>query len=77
MADIKVLALVGSLRAASVNRQLAELAAESAPDGVTVTIYDGLGELPFYNEDIDTDDAPAAGGGAAGGRRARPTPRWW
>ena len=27
--------LVGSLRAASVNRQLAELAAESAPDGVT------------------------------------------
>ena len=33
MADIKVLTLVGSLRAASVNRQLAELAAESAPDG--------------------------------------------
>ena len=31
MADIKVLALVGSLRAASVNRQLAELAAETAP----------------------------------------------
>ena len=64
MADIKVLALVGSLRAASINRQLAELAAESAPDGVTVTVYEGLGgglgELPFYNEDIDTDDAPAA-----------------
>ena len=59
MADIRVLALVGSLRAASVNRQLAELAAESAPDGVAVTVYDGLGELPFYNEDIDTDDAPA------------------
>lgn len=59
MADIKVLALVGSLRAASVNRQLAELAAEAAPEGVTVTVYDGLGELPFYNEDIDTDDAPA------------------
>jgi NAD(P)H-dependent FMN reductase len=60
MADINVLALVGSLRAASINRQLAELAAESAPDGVTVAVYDGLGELPFYNEDIDTDDAPAA-----------------
>ena len=60
MADIKVLALVGSLRSASVNRQLAELAAESAPDGVTVTIYEGLGDVPFYNEDIDTDDAPAA-----------------
>ena len=35
MADVKVLALVGSLRAASINRQLAELAAETAPDGVT------------------------------------------
>lgn len=31
MADIKVLVLVGSLRAASVNRQLAEVAVESAP----------------------------------------------
>ncbi|WP_445169503.1 NADPH-dependent FMN reductase [Mycolicibacterium sp. Dal123E01] len=60
MADIKVLTLVGSLRAASVNRQLAELAAESAPDGITLNVYDGLGDLPHYNEDIDTEDAPAA-----------------
>ena len=60
MADIKVLVLLGSLRAASINRQLAELAAESAPDGVAVTIYEGLGELPFYNEDLETDAAPAA-----------------
>lgn len=60
MADIKVLVLVGSLRAASINRQLAELAVESAPDGVTATIYEGLGDLPFYNEDLDTEDAPAA-----------------
>ena len=30
MSDIKVLALVGSLRAASINRQIAELAAETA-----------------------------------------------
>jgi NAD(P)H-dependent FMN reductase len=56
MADIKVLVLVGSLRAASVNRQLAELAVEAAPDGVDLRIFDGLGELPFYNEDIDGDD---------------------
>ena len=60
MADVKVLALVGSLRAASINRQLAELAAETAPDGVSVTVFDGLGELPFYNEDIDNDDVPAS-----------------
>ena len=61
MPDIKVLALVGSLRAASINRQIAELAADVAPDGVTVTIFDKLGELPFYNEEIDNEaDVPAA-----------------
>jgi NAD(P)H-dependent FMN reductase len=61
MSDIKVLTLVGSLRAASINRQIAELAGEAAPDGVAVTIFDGLGDLPFYNEDIDNEaDVPAA-----------------
>ncbi|MDT5075375.1 MAG: hypothetical protein QOJ80_12 [Mycobacterium sp.] len=56
MSDIKVLVLLGSLRAASVNRQLAELASEAAPDGVKLQLFDRLGELPFYNEDIDGDD---------------------
>ncbi len=59
--NINVLALVGSLRAASINRKIAELAAAVAPDGVTVTVFEGLGELPFYNEEIDdamTADAP-------------------
>ena len=61
MPEINVLALVGSLRAASINRQIAELATEAAPDGVAVTIFEGLGDLPFYNEDIDNDaDVPAA-----------------
>jgi NAD(P)H-dependent FMN reductase len=56
MSDIKVLVLLGSLRAASVNRQLAELAVESAPDGASLRLFDRLGELPFYNEDIDNED---------------------
>lgn len=54
--DKKVLVLVGSLRAASVNRQMAQLAVESAPTGVTVEVFNRLGELPFYNEDIDNED---------------------
>ncbi|HZQ30329.1 MAG TPA: NAD(P)H-dependent oxidoreductase [Mycobacterium sp.] len=60
MSDIKLLVLIGSLRAGSVNRQIAELVAETAPDEVSVTVYDGLGDVPFYNEDIDGADAPAA-----------------
>ncbi|KRE32120.1 FMN reductase [Mycobacterium sp. Soil538] len=58
VADSTVLVLVGSLRAASVNRQLADLAAETAPPGVAVERFDRLGELPFYNEDIDNDSVP-------------------
>jgi len=58
MANVKILVLVGSLRAQSVNRQLAELAADVAPEGVTLVTFDRLGELPFYNEDIDNDDVP-------------------
>ncbi len=56
MSDINVLVLVGSLRKASINRQLAELAVETAPDGVRLAVFDRLGELPFYNEDLDTED---------------------
>lgn len=56
--DITVLVLVGSLRAESINRQLAELAVEAAPDGVRLEVFDGLGAVPFYNEDIDVDTLP-------------------
>lgn len=56
-AETNVLVLVGSLRAASINKQLAELAVESAPEGVTLQVFDRLGELPHYNEDIDNEDA--------------------
>ncbi|MFN8226478.1 MAG: NADPH-dependent FMN reductase [Mycobacterium sp.] len=55
-----ILVLVGSLRAASLNRQLAEVAVElGTAEGLDVTVYGGLGELPFYNEDLDTADVPA------------------
>jgi len=65
MSDVKIMVLLGSLRAASVNRQIAELAVDTAPDGVNLVVFDGLAELPFYNEDIDPavnhdiQDAPA------------------
>ena len=48
-----VAVLVGSLRSDSVNRKLAQILADQAPEGVTVDIVDGLGDVPFYNEDID------------------------
>ncbi len=55
-----VLVLLGSLRADSLNRRIAELLARRAPEGVTVSIAEGLQEIPFYNEELDGDTVPAA-----------------
>jgi NAD(P)H-dependent FMN reductase len=56
MSDTRVVVLLGSLRAASVNRRIAEALRDQAPAGTVVEIAEGLGDLPFYNEEIDTDD---------------------
>jgi chromate reductase len=52
---MKILAISGSLRAASYNTALLRAAAELAPPEVEVELYDGLESLPPYNEDHDTD----------------------
>ncbi|MBC3842485.1 NAD(P)H-dependent oxidoreductase [Streptacidiphilus sp. 4-A2] len=53
--SVRILALVGSLRSGSHNRQLAEAAVKNAPEGVEVVLYEGLASIPFYNEDIDVE----------------------
>ncbi|MEU4466895.1 NAD(P)H-dependent oxidoreductase [Streptomyces sp. NPDC024017] len=59
--SVRILALVGSLRAGSHNRQLAEAAVKLAPEGAEVDLFEGLAEIPFYNEDIDVEGSvPAA-----------------
>ena len=55
-----VTVLVGSLRADSANRKLAETLADLAPEGVELRIAENLDQLPFYNEDLDGANAPAA-----------------
>lgn len=56
----RIAVLIGSLRADSLNRKIAERLRDSAGDGVTLDLIDGLGELPFYNEDLDGASTPAA-----------------
>jgi NAD(P)H-dependent FMN reductase len=59
--SVRILALVGSLRAGSHNRQLAEAAVKLAPEGAEVVLFEGLADIPFYNEDIDVEGSvPAA-----------------
>ncbi|WP_285726945.1 NAD(P)H-dependent oxidoreductase [Psychromicrobium xiongbiense] len=61
MSNTTIIALVGSLRAGSTNRQLAEAAVTVAPENVDLTIFEGLENIPFYNEDLDVPgQVPAA-----------------
>jgi chromate reductase len=53
---VKILAISGSLRAASHNTSLLRAVAELAPDGVEVEFYEGLGLLPPFNEDHEHHD---------------------
>jgi chromate reductase, NAD(P)H dehydrogenase (quinone) len=55
---MRVLAISGSLRRDSYNSGLLRAARELAPYGVEVEIYDGLAELPIYNEELE-DAVPA------------------
>src|SRR5579862_2049442 len=57
---IRVLGIVGSLGARSSNLTLLETAASVAPDGIEVVLYTGLGDLPYFDPDLDPDDPPSA-----------------
>ena len=55
---VNVCVLVGSLRKASYNRMLANALISLAPSSLKLGIVD-IGQLPLYNEDLDTDPPPA------------------
>lgn len=56
----RVAVLLGSFREGSLNRRIAHHLRDHAPEGVLVDVVEGLTEVPFYNEEIDGPDAPAA-----------------
>lgn len=53
-----LLAISGSLRAASSNSAVVAAARVLAPPGLEVVVYEGLGDLPHFNPDLDTDTPP-------------------
>lgn len=56
---MKILIVLGSLRAASFSRKLGEAARALAPDGVEVETTDGR-DLPLYDQDLDGEEKPSA-----------------
>jgi chromate reductase len=57
---MRVLGIAGSLRRDSYNRKLLASAAEVLPADVELVVWDGLRDVPPYDEDEDTFPAPAA-----------------
>jgi chromate reductase len=57
---MRVLAISGSLRRGSHNTLLVRAAAELLPPGVELVLWDGLRDVPPYDEDEDVQPAPAA-----------------
>ena len=50
---MRILAVSGSLRGGSFNTHLLRAAAEVAPEGIEVELWEGIGELPIYDEDLE------------------------
>ncbi|RYG24131.1 MAG: NAD(P)H-dependent oxidoreductase, partial [Burkholderiales bacterium] len=57
VAEIRVVGIAGSLRAASLNRTLLRAAAKLAPAGMVIDIFD-LSSVPLYNGDIEASGDP-------------------
>jgi len=56
---MRFLAISGSLRRVSSNTTLLRAAALLAPAGIEVILYEGLGDLPHFNPDLESDEPPA------------------
>jgi chromate reductase len=57
---MRVLAISGSLRAASHNTALLRALREEAPEGVEIELFDGLKQIPPYDADDDVVPGPDA-----------------
>jgi chromate reductase len=57
----RILALPGSLRRGSYNRKLLEAALHCAPGNLRIEVFDGLPEVPMFNEDMESGKPMHAG----------------
>jgi chromate reductase, NAD(P)H dehydrogenase (quinone) len=55
---MRILGISGSLRAGSYNTNLLRAAAEAAPEGAELVVWEGLREIPPYDADLDLEPAP-------------------
>lgn len=53
-----ILAICGSTRNRSANRDVIDAIARLSKDHLIITIYDGLSTLPYFNQDVTDADTP-------------------
>lgn len=56
---IQILAISGSLRVVSSNKALLGAAIALAPENCAIAMYEGLGNLPYFNPDIEDSNSPS------------------
>ena len=56
---LKILAVPGSVRASSFNRGLLVAARNIDPSEIEIEIFEGLGELPIFSQDLEGENMPA------------------
>ena len=56
---MRVLGISGSLRADSYNSQLLHAARDLLPEGSELEVFDGIRDLPHYDQDLDNDGVSA------------------
>ncbi len=57
--NIRILAIPGSLRRHSYNKSLLYAAAELTPGWMSMSVYEALGEVPLFNEDVADATTPS------------------
>ena len=57
---MNILAISGSLRHTSSNTRLLRALSQLAPAPITVMLYEGLGNIPPFNPDLDTEQVAAS-----------------
>ncbi len=56
---VKILGIAGSLRKESFNKRILEAAVNLVPDNVEIEIFQKLGEIPLFNQDLEHEPPDA------------------
>lgn len=59
MAKKNILAICGSTRKQSANKDVISAIKNMSQDTLEITLYDGLTDLPFFNQDITNENTPS------------------